>query len=66
VAEGIETERDRDLLIEAECGYGQGYLFARPMPHDDADAYLLAALVPAADVADLGLRNAVIGRPPRS
>jgi EAL domain-containing protein (putative c-di-GMP-specific phosphodiesterase class I) len=38
VAEGIETTADRALLIEAQCGLGQGYLFARPMP--DADAYL--------------------------
>jgi EAL domain-containing protein (putative c-di-GMP-specific phosphodiesterase class I) len=63
VAEGIETERDRDLLIDADCGYGQGYLFARPMPHRDADAYLLAALGPAAEVAELGRRNAAIGGP---
>jgi len=62
VAEGIETEQDRDLLIDAECGYGQGYLFARPMPRDDADAYLLAELGPAAEVAELGARNGAIGR----
>lgn len=31
VAEGVETIEQRDLLIEACCDYGQGYLFARPM-----------------------------------
>lgn len=31
VAEGIETEEQRDKLIELGCELGQGYLFARPM-----------------------------------
>ncbi|MFW6193524.1 MAG: EAL and GGDEF domain-containing protein [Gemmatimonadota bacterium] len=35
VAEGIETERQLDLLLEFGCPYGQGFLFAKPMPADD-------------------------------
>jgi EAL domain-containing protein (putative c-di-GMP-specific phosphodiesterase class I) len=31
VAEGIETEEQRRVLIELGCRQGQGYLFARPM-----------------------------------
>ncbi|MFT5226621.1 MAG: diguanylate cyclase (GGDEF)-like protein/PAS domain S-box-containing protein [Polaribacter sp.] len=31
IAEGIETERQRDLLIAAGCDYGQGYLFSKPL-----------------------------------
>jgi len=31
IAEGIETEEERDLLDSLGCEYGQGYLFARPM-----------------------------------
>jgi diguanylate cyclase (GGDEF)-like protein/PAS domain S-box-containing protein len=31
IAEGIETERQRDLLIAAGCDYGQGYLFSKPV-----------------------------------
>ncbi len=31
VAEGIETETERDLLISLGCVIGQGFLFGRPM-----------------------------------
>jgi diguanylate cyclase (GGDEF)-like protein/PAS domain S-box-containing protein len=32
IAEGIETAEQRDMLKAAGCDYGQGFLFARPMP----------------------------------
>ena len=47
IAEGVETAEQRDLLAAAGCDYGQGYLFARPMPVEAFDA-LLHAQVPAA------------------
>jgi diguanylate cyclase (GGDEF)-like protein/PAS domain S-box-containing protein len=31
IAEGVETAQQRDLLKEAGCDFGQGYLFARPI-----------------------------------
>lgn len=31
VAEGVETETQRDLLLTAGCDFAQGYWFARPM-----------------------------------
>ncbi|MFT5720517.1 MAG: diguanylate cyclase (GGDEF)-like protein [Motiliproteus sp.] len=34
VAEGIETERQYELLKNAKCDVGQGYLFAKPGPAD--------------------------------
>jgi len=34
VAEGVETEAQRDLLTAAGCTYGQGFLFSQPVPAD--------------------------------
>ncbi|WP_136618668.1 MULTISPECIES: EAL domain-containing protein [Mesorhizobium] len=31
VAEGIETEEERALLVKMKCDFGQGYLFGRPV-----------------------------------
>jgi EAL domain-containing protein (putative c-di-GMP-specific phosphodiesterase class I) len=35
VAEGIETYEQYRLLRELGCRYGQGYLFARPLPVEE-------------------------------
>ncbi|WDE10109.1 EAL and GGDEF domain-containing protein [Thalassomonas haliotis] len=32
IAEGIETEAQKQLLLDAGCDYGQGYLFSPPIP----------------------------------
>jgi diguanylate cyclase (GGDEF)-like protein len=32
IAEGIETERQREILLEQGCQYGQGYLLGIPRP----------------------------------
>ena len=35
VAEGIETEEQRDLLRHLGCHVGQGYFFAKPLPAEE-------------------------------
>lgn len=31
IAEGIETEKQKHILVNAGCDYGQGYLFSKPI-----------------------------------
>jgi diguanylate cyclase (GGDEF)-like protein/PAS domain S-box-containing protein len=40
IAEGIESEVQRDMLVSMGCHYGQGYLLAAPMPAAEAEALL--------------------------
>ncbi|TAN51941.1 MAG: EAL domain-containing protein, partial [Rhodospirillales bacterium] len=40
VAEGIETEEQANYLREQGCLLAQGYLFGRPMPEDQFEAWL--------------------------
>ncbi len=40
VAEGIETERQRDLLYSLQCDYGQGYLYSKPLCEVDAEDFI--------------------------
>ena len=59
VAEGIESEHQRDVLTNLGCDYGQGYLFSRPLGPElledflvcnDSKAYIL--LPPAIEVPE--------------
>jgi EAL domain-containing protein (putative c-di-GMP-specific phosphodiesterase class I) len=40
IAEGIETIQQRDLLVMAECDYGQGFLFSKPVPAEEFELLL--------------------------
>ncbi|MBI5462325.1 MAG: EAL domain-containing protein [Gammaproteobacteria bacterium] len=40
IAEGVETEQQRNLLAAVGCDYGQGYLFSRPVPPEEFEKLL--------------------------
>ncbi|MNR83601.1 Phytochrome-like protein cph2 [compost metagenome] len=64
IAEGVETEQQRQFLAELGCLSFQGYLLSRPVPHAEFEAVVMAHNVvapdAAADVADAGLVPAAI------
>lgn len=41
IAEGIETEDQKRLLIEAKCDFAQGFLFAEALPPDEFGSMLI-------------------------
>lgn len=49
VAEGVETEAQRDFLLARQCAVMQGYLFSRPLPAA-AITELLAGLTASAPI----------------
>ena len=40
VAEGVETEAQRDFLSRHGCDCYQGYLFCKPLPIDELEAFI--------------------------
>ncbi|OHC83871.1 MAG: hypothetical protein A3J87_00580 [Sideroxydans sp. RIFOXYB12_FULL_59_6] len=41
IAEGVETEQQRQLLTDMGCDYGQGYFWSRPVPAETFEQLLL-------------------------
>jgi diguanylate cyclase (GGDEF)-like protein/PAS domain S-box-containing protein len=41
VAEGIETEIQRQTLAEMGCAFGQGFLYSRPLPPEEMFSFIL-------------------------
>ena len=53
VAEGVETEGQRELLCQLNCQVGQGYLFDRPLPLEAfAEKYITGPGAPGAGQAE--------------
>ncbi|HEY0846380.1 MAG TPA: EAL domain-containing protein [Noviherbaspirillum sp.] len=42
IAEGIETPEQKQLLIEAHCDFGQGFLFSKAVPAEEFEQALFA------------------------
>jgi EAL domain-containing protein (putative c-di-GMP-specific phosphodiesterase class I) len=40
VAEGVENEAQRSFLAGIGCGYGQGFLFSKPLKRADVAGLL--------------------------
>jgi EAL domain-containing protein (putative c-di-GMP-specific phosphodiesterase class I) len=60
IAEGIETEKQRNQLYMLRCQYGQGYLFSRPLESSDATAILRGNKVFASDLTEINLTDDIV------
>ncbi|WP_394147549.1 EAL domain-containing protein [Shewanella atlantica] len=49
IAEGVETEYQQNILREAGCDYGQGYLFSKPVPVAQFESKYLSGITPLPD-----------------
>jgi diguanylate cyclase (GGDEF)-like protein/PAS domain S-box-containing protein len=57
VAEGVETDEQRQMLADLGCDYFQGYLYGLPLELNEFEALLTGSAVPA------GLASQTAGRP---
>jgi predicted signal transduction protein with EAL and GGDEF domain len=42
IAEGVETSQQADFLLNERCEEAQGFLYAKPLPAEQFEAYLRA------------------------
>ena len=61
IAEGVEIKRQQELLKDAGCDYGQGYVFSRPVSAADLESILeadpLDPKIPNASIASSNFRQ---------
>ncbi len=57
VAEGIETREQIQMLKDMDCNYVQGFYYAKPMPPDEFEAYMLKHNVMSNGVGEDGDLN---------
>ena len=72
VAEGVENQRQQDVLFGEGCSLMQGFLFSKPMPPEDVQAWMESVALPrkaaqatsaakvranAGEVVDVGRRS---------
>jgi EAL domain-containing protein (putative c-di-GMP-specific phosphodiesterase class I) len=57
VAEGVETERQRDVLLGLHCDELQGFLFARPMPAQRLAVWAMSSR--EEDTSDIEFRHSL-------
>jgi EAL domain-containing protein (putative c-di-GMP-specific phosphodiesterase class I) len=55
IAEGVETEGQRDFLADQGCRAHQGYLFSPPLPIEQLEAYLETSACHSARLIPLSL-----------
>ena len=53
VAEGVESEGQRELLSQSGCQFFQGYLFSKPVPPEDLALEAIASVFSVTNVAPL-------------
>ncbi len=65
IAEGVEDDETAAALLALDCDIGQGYLFGRPMPVQDFDAWRTAYGAKIAQASHLARREPDPGRATR-
>jgi diguanylate cyclase (GGDEF)-like protein/PAS domain S-box-containing protein len=63
IAEGIETEAQAAFLLNEKCEEAQGYLYSKPLPSADFEAYLGVAEFAEGTITETGRHHAEGARP---
>ena len=52
IAEGIENKEQEEILRQAQCDYGQGYLYGKPMPAEKMNEFFEENAKITANISD--------------